>query len=207
MKLRDLFENKKISDKDREWLMQHAGIMDNDLWGAHTKFSYDARTIIDDINAGEQSVFPGARHELLFRFAENEEIILPPWIEEASWEKAFGHEIRKVSYAGGILTDGASLFIPKTIEKLMLAGVKIKTFKNIDGAHLEEFIVEDSDLECGLLSLLKSTVKEVIFEEMDDRQLHKAARIINKYLKEENKSLIDCQTEMIDAGCDDYAKL
>ena len=72
-------------------------------------------------------------------------------------------------------------------------------------------ILSHNPLKSHLLGLLKinGLKKVVLTDASGSKALHEAQRIINKYLpgNGSNKDIMDCQSDLLDAGLDEYAQL
>jgi len=110
----------------------------------------------------------------------------------------------------GFILDDWSV-IPN-VPKLNLGGVVIKTFKGIEKRDKIKILElmdgggYDLKVECGLLSLLKFR-GEIEFDSGNHDRLQDALSIVVKEQSKPEPDIIECQSALIDAGFDEWAKL
>lgn len=92
---------------------------------------------------------------------------------------------------------------------LILDRCEFHTFKlgSLDGG-IDNLTLDFPKVKCGLLGILKcKTIGRVGGTASCPKDLQLALQIINKHLLKDDRDILECQNELIDANLDEYAKL
>lgn len=126
-------------------------------------------------------------------------------IDSADWMKVFGEQINQTRYSNANIKD-AKLILDMAGE-LVLEKCNIESFKLDTSFFANNITLVDCNVSCGLLSVLKCKDVKDIDTRLSDIKLAKAVDILRKHIKSNDRDIIACQTEMIDAGFEEWAKL
>lgn len=105
--------------------------------------------------------------------------------------------------------------VPTSVRYVKLKGIHVETFKNVERLEkLRTLYVAGHQhgtiITCGLLRLLKCPrLTNINCETSIDRVLRGALWIVESYLTEDGseRDIIACQSELIEKGYEEYAKL
>lgn len=203
MKLKDLLEAKYSLATAQKWLHVHNANLDID--GRESDWADLANML------GERDDNPAGFICLTLDYKHKQIDACP--IAAGKWDDTFS--IDSIFLLNGIFDDPKNL--PRNEENgnaYDFRNCTIKTLKfpaNLD--VLELHFADNCKFECGLLSLLKiSSLRDFTIYDLDgdpdkiDAKLAKAFEIVTEHFHGD-KDVIACQTELIDADLDEYAKL
>jgi len=109
------------------------------------------------------------------------------------------------------IIDDAKLLCNLNIDFLQIEfkRAKIKSLKLEPSSKIQQLnFSNDIKIECGLLSLLKAPkLKFIVCDNGSKEDQFVALRIVKKYVYEDDRDILECQNELIDANLDEFAIL
>lgn len=201
MKLKEILKetDSKLTQADLAWVSSHC-------------HAVELYAIIDDAFSAGNNL--AARFEqdlvtfsvpwkLLIKFKATEEINVPKGV--ASIIQNLGIDARSILYIGGKLTDPSQIAAPDHCVFLRLEHMEIDSLKFPSSLRVKKLVIGSSELNCGLLSLLKTNIEHVRINGTSF-ELAQASKIVDKHLSGDC-DIAECSEELIDAGLEEYAKL
>lgn len=94
-------------------------------------------------------------------------------------------------------------------EEIYLHGrCQIKSWNGLEKIKVDKLemfdVDEDSDIDCGMLKLFKTSIKKLDLE-TKNKEMSRAAKIVAKHIQGE-RNIADCMDDLIAAGLKKYAK-
>jgi len=208
MKLTEITKPKRaLSPKAEDWFMKHAIIVNVGSFNDGSTPLYTGEAICTALNKGVPENSGPCKLFLEFYHETDEEYSMPPDFSVDLWTAVFGDQVKHQTVFNGILKDPKKLFTPAKLLRLYLNGAVVESVKFPPSVNTNSLNFEDVKIKCGLLNLMKTeNIKTVHGFNEADNDVEKAFEIVNKHLKE-GKDIIECQSDLIDAGFEKWAKV
>lgn len=203
MKLTEIV-NAKLPTSISKWFRKHARVMRLREWNDGSRPLLTGNEIAQVLKGTDSHDLPGNTFKLWLEFDNHK--YEPTELKPEEWNKAFGRVIMHVVYSHAHFDNSNALFVPEKVSTVYLSNCEINSLKFPDDVKCRVLAFEDTKIKCGLLGLLKNEgIEHVEGAYETDRDLEKALSIVDKHLADRN--IIECQSDLIDAGFEEWAKL